>query len=235
MKLQNILSALLITLSYTTYAQSAKKDTVFLLKEKRNPGYHTVFIDINPQSKYYKAISDFSFTGDDEATYASTLKLVEGKQLTRFGSKIFPRKWIKIYQYKGKFYVYHPSDFMAHYMVRLTDSSYITYEGEGPFANKIISFDEVNSSLYRFSLKGPYIGNYNLRVHIIDPEKGIAVFEESVMGRRKDYFLMVTADKVRNLPVIVNYCPVGKEVEFNFRKPDYRKLLNMKSAKDSIK
>ena len=208
------------------YAQSTgKKDTLFLLREKRPTGYHTVFIDTNPASRYYKAISDFSFTGDDKKIYASTLAIVKDKRLTRFTSKAFPRKWIKVYQHKGKFYAYYPSDFMAHYMVRITDSTYISYEGEGPLANRIISFSSIDSSTYRFTLKSPYTGIHKLVVHIIDRQKGIAVFEESAETGEIYRTLMVTADKVRGLPVIVNYSPDQKEVEFDFEEPDYGRLL----------
>ena len=234
MKIQNILIVLLIMSSDVTYAQSARKDTTFLLKEKRRIGYHTVFIDTNPKSAFYRKITDFSFISDDAERYASSLEFFKGQKLTRFTNRKFPRKWIELYQYKGKFYVYYPSDFYFEYKTRITDSTYIIHTGEGPVANKIISFRKVDSSTYRFRLTGEYGRNRKLTVHIIDPKKGIAVFEENVDGRGKAYFLMVAADKARNLPLIVNYSRAQKEEEFNFKTPNYKKLLEMKSQKDSI-
>lgn len=235
MKIQNILIALLIMSSYATYARSAKKDTTFLLKEKRRIGYHTVFIDTNPKSAFYRTITDFSFISDDAKRYASSLEFFKGQKLTRFTNRKFPRKWIELYQYKGKFYVYYPSDFYFEYKIRITDSTYIIHTGEGPVANKIISFSKVDSSTYRFRLTGQYGRNRKLTVHIIDPQKGIAVFEENVDGQGKNYFLMIAADKARNLPLIVNYSRAQKEEEFNFKPPNYRKLLNMNTPKDSIR
>lgn len=235
MKLLNVLIVLLILSSCAVYAQSAKKDTVFLLKEKRARGYHLVFIDRNPRSQFYKDISDFNIDPYHEATYNGSLEFLEGKKLKRFTKREFPRKWIKIYQYKGKFYAYYPADFMSHYRVWLTDSTYINDIGEGPVANKIISFSRIDSSTYRFRLTGQYAQNRRLTVHIIDRRKGVAVFEENVDGRGKNYFLMVTADKLRGLPIIVNYSRDQKELEYDFKEPDYKKLLEMKLQKDSIK
>jgi hypothetical protein len=44
---------------------------------------------------------------------------------------------------------------------------------------------------------------------------------------------MVAADKARNLQLIVNYSRAQKEEEFNFKTPNYRKLLDMNTPKDS--
>jgi hypothetical protein len=235
MKMRTILTALLLMPLYATYAQSAKKDTIFLLKEKRTIGYHTVFIDTNPTSEFYRTITDFSFTGDDAHSYTRSLEFFKGQKLTRFTNRTFPRKWIELYQYKGRFYVYYPSDFYFEYKVRITDSTYIIHTGEGPIANKIISFSKVDSCTYSFRLTGQYGRNRRLTVHIVDLKKGIAVFEENVDGQGKEYFLMVAADKARNLPLIVNYSRDQKELEFQFKTPDYKKLLNMNRSKDSIK
>lgn len=236
MKLSSILIVLLIMLSGAADGQSAKKDTVFLLKEKRSTGYHTIFIDKNPRSEFYKNISDFRFSDDQAQTYASYVADLKGQRLPRFTNKEFPRKWIIIYDYKKKYYAYYPSDFMNHYQVRITDSTYIDYVGgEGPVANKIKYFSMVDSCTYRFRLTGTLEKDRKLTVHIIDPQRGIAVFEENVVGIGTRYFLMVTADKVRGLPIIVNYCREQKELEYVFKEPDYKKLLQIKLPKDSIK
>jgi hypothetical protein len=236
MKILNALMILLVLSSNIAYAQTAKKDTVFLLKEKRGNGYHTIFIDRDPRSEFYKPIADFRFTDDQERTYAHYLEYFKGQRLPRFTNRKFPRKWILIHQYKNKFYAYYPSDFINHYQVRITDSTYIDYlGGEGPVANKIKSFSMVDSSTYCFRLTGELEQDRNLTVHIVDPQRGIAVFEEKVTGQKQRYFLMVAANKVRGLPVIVNYCRVQKEEEYDFKKPDYKKLLEMKLPKDSVK
>ncbi len=236
MKMLNMLVVLLVMLSHTTYAQSVKRDTVFLLKEKRETGYHIIFIDKNPKSEFYKPISDFRFSDDEARTYANYLGYLTAQKLPRFTNRKFPRKWIVIYQYRRGFYAYYPSDFMSHYKVRLTDSTYIDYiGGEGPVANKIKSFNIVDSSTYRFRLTGGLAKDRRLTVHIIDAQRGIAVFEEDVTGWGKRYFLMIAADKVRGLPIIVNYCRDQKELEYNFKEPNYKKLLEMKLPKDSIK
>ncbi len=67
-----------------------------------------------------------------------------------------------------------------------------------------------------------------LTVHIIDKHKGIAIFEELIEDKAKQYYLMIDATKIRQLPIIVNYCETQKQMEFDFDEPDYQKLLNTK-------
>lgn len=57
-------------------------------------------------------------------------------------------------------------------------------------------------------------------------KNGIAVFEENTKGYPPGYYLMIAANKIRNFPIIVNYCKTNKQLEFNFDNPDYRKLLS---------
>lgn len=64
-----------------------------------------------------------------------------------------------------------------------------------------------------------------LQIPQVNRKKRVAVFEENTKGQPPDHYLMGAANKIRNFPIIVNYCKSNKQQEFNFDKPDYRKLL----------
>lgn len=83
---------------------------------------------------------------------------------------------------------------------------------------------------YQFILLGHSLKLIKLIVHIIDIKNGIAIFEETNSGQI-NYRLMISSDKIRNLPIIVNYCKTQKQVEFKFEKPNYLQLLKTKKEK----
>ena len=127
-------------------------DTTFLLKEPD----HSIFIDNSKRSKFYDNISDFHFGKFDNDSYKYSLKYLKDKGLRLTKNNIFdiPKKWIILKYYKNNFYTYHPSDFYSHFKVSITDTAFIDYGGEGPMANKIISYKKINQNTFSFSLKG---------------------------------------------------------------------------------
>jgi len=42
---------------------------------------------------------------------------------------------------------------------------------------------------------------------------------------------MISADKIKTVPIIVNYCPTQKQSEFEFETPDYLTLIKSKESK----
>ncbi len=218
-----------ITISQPT----VRNDTTFLLEEIGDTSfyfYHSIFIDTNKKSKFYDRISDFDFDEYDSVTYNASLGYFKEKSI-KLNKKVvtgLPLKWIELYQYKDEFYVYKPSDFIGHYQVCITDTAFIDYTGEGPLASKIIDFRKIDTNTFKFKLTGAFYGDRTLIIHIIDEKRGIAVFETSFNEEDKNFSLMVSAQKIRNFPVIVNYCEDMKQMEFNFDEPDFEKLLRTK-------
>jgi len=213
-------------------------DTLFLEREKSVVYYHALFIDKNKSSKFYDAISRFGFDEYDEESYNHSLEYLKAKNIILKRKIIngLPLKWIILYKYKDKFYTYYPSDFMNHYKINITDTAFIDYASEGPFGSKIIDFTQIDSNTFRFHLTGGYKHNRELVIHIIDSKNGIAVFEDKFTNSYlekddKSTYLMIDADKIRNFPIIVNYCKTMKQMEFEFDKPDYKKLISRKLSK----
>ena len=84
-----------LTLLFTIFNSQAKKDTLFLEKNK----YHRIFIEKNKNSNYYNSILDFiEFEPVDKT-----------RKIESFGIK---PKWIRIYQYKNNYFLYAPCDWI---------------------------------------------------------------------------------------------------------------------------
>jgi hypothetical protein len=219
-----------ITAYFYSSGQARKADTTFLLKETSNGICHAIFVDENKTSKFYKQISDFTFYNYDKDNFNSSLKYLKEKHISLSRKVItqVPKKWIPLYQYKNKLYLYYPCDFYFHFIYNITDTAFIDYTGEGPVANKIIDFKIINDTTFQFQLTAVTNPTRSLIIHVIDRNRGVAVFEEKTQENGKHFYLMVSADKIKSFPVIVNYCPSQKQDEFQFDKPNYYKLLKAK-------
>ncbi|NCI45333.1 hypothetical protein [Sediminibacterium soli] len=211
-----------------------KRDTIFLMREFITEGdselYHTVFIDIDKRSRYYRRAADFSVDRfGREALKNSLAYLAKNKRkLTRKPVTGLPRKWVPLEWYKNKYYLYHPSDFYGYYRVNITDTAFLDDYGEGLTANKILSFTRQDAKTFAFELTGIEKPQHSLVIHLVDSKKGIAVFEDRFNKGKKQYYLMIDAGKIRQFPVIVNYCKDSKMREFDFDKPDFEKLISGK-------
>lgn len=210
----------------TAIGQIKTADTTFLLKEPQ----HSIFINTSKTSRFYERISDFRFDKSDKESYEYSLQYLKhkGLKLTKTNINDVPKKWIVLKYYRNKFYTYHPSDFYSHFKVSITDTAFITYGGEGPMANKIISYKKIDDKTFLFSLTGVERPKKNLIIHIIDKQKGIAIFEDFYNAKEKQYYLMIDAAKIRQLPIIVNYCETQKHMEVDFEEPNYKRLINAK-------
>ena len=59
-------------------------------------------------------------------------------------------------------------------------------------------------------------------------ERHPAIFEEIKNGADKNYYLMISADKIKSVPLIVNNCETQKQLELQFEEPNYIELLKTK-------
>lgn len=215
-----------LAFGFNAAGQEPSTDTVFLFKEIRDGITHRIFIDSSKTSKYYDQISNFSFGLFDQETYSNySLKYLRDRKIELARNKIkdLPLKWVILKYYKGQFHVYKPSDFWNHYKVAITDSAFIDYTGEGPIANKIISYNKKDEKTFSFHLTGVEKQSRHLTVTLIDVRKGIAVFTDRWKDRSRN-ILMVDAEKIKLFPIIVNDCE-EKRLEVNFTEPNYKKLL----------
>lgn len=211
-------------------------DTLFFERVITDSFYHRIFVDDNKNSKFYSSVSDFTITGFDKDTYKRSLNYLYSK-------KLFPKKkilneipgeWVMLETYKNKVYVNSPCDFYFHYKAKFTDSVFINWDGEGPEATYIERIVKEDSVTYHYFLKSQTYKNWKLSVKYIDKEKGVAVFRTQFFDplfKKTDlrYQLMVEVKKMRNIPLVVNYCDYAKAGELEFDQVDYSTIFKHKN------
>lgn len=227
---RNIFTTVIVGLTFPLYGQVNSVDTVFIQKHSLLGSAQSIYFDNNRNSKFYDNINYWNFSQFDNESYKySTDYLKENKQLLTKKTPVIPlSKWVTLKQYKGNFYAYHPCDFYTHFRASINDTTYIDWWGEGPTANKILEQKKINDNTYEFKLSGIYDKNRKLLIHFIDRNKGIAIFEEINNGADKNYYLMISADKIKSVPLIVNNCETQKQLELQFEEPNYIELLKTK-------
>jgi hypothetical protein len=233
--MRNLLAIFAFALIAQVFGQTAKNDTTFLLKENIDGELHTIFIDDNKNSKYYGPVSNFKFgedgmSEDDRVSYKLSLDylMANGRALARKTPIVPWKAWVTLKQYKGKFYAYYPCDFYFRFSHSVNDTTFIDWTGEGPVANRIIYCKKIDLKTFEFQLDGINEKARNLKIHVIDEKRGIAVFEQRKSEFGLEYYLMIAAEKIRSVPIIVNYCPTQKQTEFKFETPDYKSMLKSK-------
>jgi hypothetical protein len=199
-------------------------DTTFIQRDTTNGNYHAIFIDTAKSSLYYDYINSFQFDETDSASYQTSVDCL--KPFSYVNNDIFglPKRWLSLNIYKEDYYLYSPSDYINNYRAAITDSNYIGYYKEGPQAAKINTITKTNLTTYRLELSTCNNSIDELFIHIIDPQRGIAVFEFPYATITDRYILMVDADKAKDFPIIVNYGTV-KFAEFKFEYPNFDRLL----------
>ena len=224
----SLIIGLLLLSTWSSFAQ----DTSFIFKNTANGVYHAIFIEQKPDSKYYDWIAGFTFDKNDAREYAWSIKYLKEQNpqpLKKYNTGDLPKQWCSLFRYKGQFYLYSPSDYISNYNVGITDSTYIDYTGEGPMANRINAFLKVSAGKFLFNLSGYNDPKKIIRIHVVDKKRGIAVFEHPNALPKQRYQFMVQADKMKNFPIIVNYCKTQKQEEFDgFDKVDFAKWIGKK-------
>jgi hypothetical protein len=226
------LIVLFLFASEISFAQFKLNDTLFFAREKNDSFYHRLFIDTNKKSEFYSYVSDFTIANFDIDCYKGSLKYLHSKGLIpkKHSLETLAREWVMLETYKGKIYVYSPADFYFHYKVKLTDSIFIDWTGEGPEAMYVQNFYKLNSSTYKFVLKSQSSPHRELTIKYIDKEKGIAIFQNKYYDpySKKNlvqYQLMGEVRKMRSIPLLVNTCDNQKQDEIEFDKIDYAKIF----------
>jgi hypothetical protein len=224
-----ILAFIGLTFSNFAFGQTIQKDTTYIWKDNLQGFKQSIFYETNLNSEYYKGITDFSFGQFDKESYDNSLDYLRKENLFLKNSKpiLTETRWITLKQYKGQFYAYYPCDFYTYFKVSISDTTYIDWTGEGPVANKIAKQKKFNDTTFIITTLGIYDINRQVTIHLIDKSKGIAIFEEQTKDGIS-FNLMISADKIKSVPFIVNNCKTRKQLELKFEEPDYKKLLKRK-------
>lgn len=189
----------------------------------------TIYVDHSRSNALYSLMDAdaWTFLGINDLVYQNSLDFLKGNN--GFFIKKTPvlpfTRWLPLKQYKGDFYIYSPCDFSTFCSASVNDTTFIDWIGGNPTANIITEQKAIDNTTYEFRLTGVYDQDRKIAIHILDNNKGIAVFEESVVGKPVKHYLMVSADKLERFPIIVNTCKTPKAHELDFVEPDYAKLL----------
>lgn len=140
---------------------------------------------------------------------------VQAKILTKTKDR---NTYIPIYQYRGKYYLYAPCDWIWHKTITIRNDSVVIRMGE-----EIISYKIQNKKKGNYHLQDSGV---KLSIKIIDKKKGTSIVKLGSPNSADNYFLMVNAYKSGKYPVIVNSCPYNKAEEFEFDNIDLEKLFN---------
>jgi len=209
--------------------------------------YDAVYIENNRSSKYYDWIDGFGLPSPHKAAYRDTSEykgeiryLVDTYKVKFHKHNLYglPTNWCGLIRYKGSYYTYAPCDWMFNFLFQINDSTIIrrTFEND---VQPIVSFKKISSRKYQLKTyrtdneigELPPLYNFTTNIYILDTVLKIAVFEVIEEGipvsnkNRTSYSLMVSADKIKEFPIIVNYCPNDKVGEFEGDTIYYKALI----------
>jgi hypothetical protein len=220
-----LLSVLAMFFFNSVFAQFQQNDTTFLERCWIYPdtGYHAIYFEKNKQSKFYSYLADFSLDNWDSTELLKPLRL-NGHHVKSEAFKTFPRKWIMLHRYQGKYVVYSPSERGTEFKLNISDS--------------IVIFDFMEKSIERtmslkrkgnvFTIKSKSWHAKKLtvtNVYMIDTKNQIAVVEMFFSNGFSFYTLMIHIEKMKEYPFIVNYCVTDRTEEVKFDKTNYKKLI----------
>jgi hypothetical protein len=205
-------------------------DTAFLLREVKKDFYHAVFIEKNRESKLYKRLLDFKYDHDDSIAYNENYKILKvkfKKPLKKYAVADLKQEWLPLYAYKGKYYLYAPSDWGNAGRRMLTDSTLIYWDMEGPDPKPLLSFKKLNDGKYSLTSQPFYqfVKKSNINVYIIDPKNKVAVWEDNALPAAYRYGLYVPVQYAHNFDMVHNYCKTDKMPEFVFDKIAFKTLI----------
>lgn len=221
-----------LCLGVVTHAQ----DTLFIKRTVADTPYafyHAIFIDTSSTSVFRNRVTQYEFDRFDSTVYFEGLACLERpRQPRKFTTtQALPRNWIPLFQYKGKFYLYHASDGCCIFRFRITDTTTMDHTMEGPSPSWIKRINYQGKGKFLIERTSQYNGS-TVSVHIIDPQRGIAILNfSSSKYSQGQQLLMVDADRAHLFPMIVNYCITERMEELEFEPIDFARL--QKSSKRS--
>jgi hypothetical protein len=226
----SLTKAIVIVPSLHIRISNVGNDTTFLLREKDNEHYHAVFVEKNRQSQAYKNVLNFKMDSYDKESYLQNyraLKAHAAKPFKKYNLAHLPTAWLPLYSYKGKFYIYLPSEPGNMDRVIITDSTLIHWYMDGPLPQRLKGLNKLNKYTWQLKLQdyNPNDHESGIMIYMIDPIKKIAVWENPTAPAKYRYSLYVSSETAAKFDLIVNYCRENRESEFIFDSIDYTALL----------
>lgn len=207
-------------------------DTIFISRDY----YHKVYVEQNRQSPFYSNLMDFKMDKSELDEYKGnyrSLKKDFPAPLTKYDLQGLPKEWIPLYKYKGKYYVYSPSEEGNEGRRIITDSTMVYWFMDGPNPQPLLSVKRIKENIWYLNVNS-YFKHINgfpdrpdakLIIHIIDPKNKIAIWEDKNQPETDRYELYIPKACAQDFDMIVNRSLQTKVPEFQFDKIDYNALL----------
>lgn len=205
-------------------------DTTFLSREIKKDLYHVVYIEKNRNTIYYEWLLGFKYDHYDSINYNETYKILKVKHrkpLNKYDLAGLPKQWVPLNLYRGKYYLYTPSDGGSRGIRAITDSTVIYYDMDGPTVHALLDFKKLKPNKY--FLKSPpfyqFVRSSNVNIYVIDPKNMVTVWEDLSLPLDYRYMLYVAKEHANHFDMVVNYCKTQRTDEFAFEKINYKRLI----------
>ena len=204
--------------------KNSNVDTVILDRFQREEDEAIVFIEPNPLSTYYMALSDFTFNTRNQEAYNADKK--DFKPIKKDISHNLPTHWLPLKSYNNNYYLYKPSDWGNLGRRIINHEAFVYWYMDGPMAYQIENVKEINEQKIELTVKYWYFDHSEkIIIHILDPITQLAVFEFETGERKYKYQLYTPVESAPLYGIIVNYSPSFKNMEFPSEVIDYTSLL----------
>jgi len=232
MNLNKIIITVIASIPFLVQAQKHRDTTFIRYKTFKGQPDQAIYIDNNRNSHYYKTLQQFSLIPD--TGYAQTLSKLVSVHKPSYKSDIpgLAHEWCPLYFYKGKYYVYIPSDFMMNIPVKISNGVFTRYWGDGPIPWIVQHITALKPATYELKLIGEENKKNRVIITLIEAGRGIAVFRYMDEDEANQYQLMVDASKIRLFPIVVNKSYRNEKTdEMKFDQPNFQVLLNSVSKR----
>jgi len=205
-----------------------KNDTLRINKTENGGVSGLVYIRHGKNTAQYERLRDFRFSASDSLAYRHSLEYKPGEvppAAIRRGQKLpagLPRRWCRVYMYRGSIYAYLPAAPGLCKRTLLSDTTLTEFYTDGPYASVTDSIRNTGKNSWELSVFHSASEESKLRIHIIDKKRQIAVFEHISPDGNRFYRLMAAAERIHKLPLVIEE---GTSV-FRFDTPDFKHLLN---------
>ena len=219
---------LISSLLWFSMSFAQQPDTTFLFRNDKNGVYHAVFVDTTGTADAYSWIAQSMRI--DTLMYEEAIAR-EKKEIGVVKKNQIPlaESWFSLHQFKGKFYVYSPSEPYYNLYVKFTDSTMIiNYFDDGLRPSLITSVSKIQKNKLEIRSQGDLSSMNRMIIHFLTTERDVAIFEFPDSQLENKYALMVAENSLRKFPIIVNYCETDRVGKWNFEEIDFQKLLRTK-------
>ena len=211
----------------------ARRDSILV-----QTNYGSIYFTRDTTAKSYTFLNpkiiDSSIFKEIMPDMIASIETEHQSKIQHFNHDLMNTSWSSLYWFNNDFCLYSPSDWVSNSQILLTDST-CYFLASDPMLEILKTFKKVNTNQYKFTSVDYFGATRTTTIDIIDPEKGIAIWEykyaanDSVVKELK-----VRSEKVKLFPMLICDCGDSKCVfertDF-FDTPNYTQLKETYSKK----